>query len=167
MRLDTISFVLAGFMAEASLAHPFASSPDGDLVVTHAQAAGDHGALVYYGVPSSVKSRRTLENELHIEKRGWFGNNPPATCNTDQEPVCDDKNGAPNELCGTLVDELYAYADRRINKEDRSMCYVGDAGGRCCLRWTKEIDNLYYTNLADHAAQSKQLSRLPFLVYTT
>jgi hypothetical protein len=155
MRPESISLILAGFIVKGLLATPLSASQNSDLVVTHAEGGKTDGVLLYYGVSSGDKSRRSLDNQGNLGKH-LFWNSPPPPCVTDAQPECDDDNGAPNDVCARLLDNLFAFSDRKIPKSDRQICYIGDAGGKCCLKWTQDIEDLHNGDLTPFAKQSKQ-----------
>jgi len=141
MRFQSIAIILASLMAQG-LASPFSSGPDPSLVETHSEAAKG-GSVHYYGVATTSPVRRAC----------WF-NCPPDTCATSAIN-CDNKNGGPNDVCQGLINFLYDNPDQAIPKATHQVCWLADTGKNCCVKWTKDIDSLKNTHLADTVNNSK------------
>ncbi|KAF2435043.1 hypothetical protein EJ08DRAFT_730168 [Tothia fuscella] len=105
-------------------------SPSSDRVEISRERTTNGGSLVYYG---ASKVRR-----FHIAKRWWWDEDNP-TCPATQEPKCDTKNGAPNEMCAKLVAELEDNGETDVPKDSLQLCFFPTTGTACCVSWGTKI----------------------------
>ncbi|KAI2608220.1 uncharacterized protein GGS25DRAFT_521395 [Hypoxylon fragiforme] len=152
MKFSLVSSLI--FIAATSvLASPLAASADGlthdellarDLVSLHTQDTGNGTSLEYFGVPDSTTKRWTPTPTLERRKS--------TTCSAYPTPSCDNKdNEAQNELCSSLVDNLYAQATIAIDQSWRQICFKGEGGDKCCTAWSTAVPWLRQGDLAANA----------------
>jgi hypothetical protein len=139
MHFQTISIIFGGLLAQGVIANPVAN-PDA-LMVDHEQKV-EGGKMVYY----------TNANTSPVTKRWCLFGCPEEKCQTSI--VCDDENGGPQPTCERMVDALYNYPDISLANQPQ-ICFMSDAGEKCCMKWTKTIPNLTQGHLKELGSESE------------
>jgi hypothetical protein len=141
MQFQTAALILA-YAASAALAAPAAATESkttlsSDYVELFRESAKQsNGHLVYYGPHDGTKN-----GSVSLQAR--------TDCPTDTAPTCDSDNGAKNDVCTSLYNELVDDPEIGVPESPRQICYNGD-GGYCCVSWHSVVPGLVKGDLVPY-----------------
>ncbi|KAK8085391.1 hypothetical protein PG997_006662 [Apiospora hydei] len=120
-----------------------ADEGDDGMVLLRRDERGNGTGIEYFGVDPYAKTPVTPTRT--IERRG------PKCTVARPTPSCDTKkNQAQNKLCDSLMADLSAQSDLRVDKSWRKICYLGESG-KCCTAWSNEVSGLRQGDLTKYA----------------
>lgn len=96
------------------------------------------GELIFYGPPSNgvngeIFPRDLSESDIWPRSKHCTFLGDPIKCGTD--------NAARNNVCDSLVTELYSDGSTVVPNDSRSICYLGDSAKNtlCCASWHNTV----------------------------
>lgn len=101
-------------------------------------ASHSNGSLVYLGHAPGTEP----------ESSGVYER---ATCQYNAAPTCSSKYTARNDICDSLVTELYGDSQIGVGQSPRQICYEGaaaESNDYCCVSWHSVVPNLIKGDLA-------------------
>lgn len=144
MQFQTAALILA-YATAATMAAPAAAtesktSLSSDYVELFRESAKhSNGHLVYYGPQDG-----TTNGSTSLLAR--------ADCPTDAAPTCSSDNGAKNDVCTSLYNELTEDMEIGVPESPRQICYNGD-GGYCCVSWHSVVPGLVKGDLVPYVGR--------------
>ena len=101
-------------------------------------AIHSNGSLVYLGHASGTEPASS-----GVQER--------ASCQNNPAPTCSGKHTARNDICDSLVTELFADPQIGVAQSPRQICYQGaaaESNDYCCVSWHNVVPNLTKGDLA-------------------
>jgi hypothetical protein len=132
MLFKSTSLVLAS--ATCLLASPLNQEhivPNSYVELYREPAAHSNGSLVYLGHAPGAAPGAQLESR--------------ATCHGNVAPTCSGKYAARNDICESLVNELFADSRIGVAQSPRQICYEGaaaESNDYCCVSWHNVVPSL-------------------------
>jgi hypothetical protein len=154
MQFNTTQLMLFSMFVTGLVASPIANQEQGSAFVEHYREVGKNGGtLIYYGPANSTEiGDSNISNTQSLQER--------ASCGTSSTtPTCSTDHAARNDVCTTLVNELYDDADVKVQESPRQICYLGGSASNeyCCVSWDKPVKTLTKGDLAPFASKSESI----------
>ncbi|KAI1170210.1 hypothetical protein F4777DRAFT_570095 [Nemania sp. FL0916] len=109
-------------------------------------ASDGNGTLIFLG----SKDDGNVKRNAFVE--------PRTSCKSNPAPKCSSDHAARNDVCDSLITELFADPTISVGESPRQICYQGSSGDNsyCCVSWHDVVPNLNKGDLAPVAQKIQQ-----------